>query len=176
MDNNSIDIYSSLTVELTSTPPRKNTLTDKKEKYATYAKAWLRILKVRTKWGVKNPKHSVVQGDFAFCTAYNERQVKIDAWVYDAIENISRGTLARKRGILSKKSARGLIPQHPSGRPLLIDSNYPEIRQFMDKCMQADPYICCGKLISLIQNQFSEEKRPSAATIRRYFDRKFLGL
>lgn len=168
MNNDSIDTSSSLTDDLTGAPS--------KEKHATYAKAWLKILKVRTKWGTKNPKYSVVQGDFAFCTAYNERQISIDSWVYDSIKNISRGTLARKRGILSKKSVRGLIPQQSSGRPLLIDADYPEIRQFMDKCLRADPYICCGKLISLIQNQFSEEKMPSAATIRRYFDRKFLGL
>lgn len=154
----------------------KEDLASKKERRGVYTKAWIKILKVRTKWGTKNLKYSVVKGDCAFCSAYNDRLIKIDSWVYEAVNNISRGTLARKRGIISKESARGLVPKAYSGRPLLLDSDYPEIKQFMDTQMQANPYMCCGKLISLVQEQFSEESMPSSATLRRYYDRSLLGL
>jgi hypothetical protein len=157
-----------------STPKKETKVADQREKRRIYAKAWLKILKVRAKWGTQNRQYPIFEGDVAFCAAYNERRIGIDSWVYEAIKHTSRSTLARKRGVLSKKSARGLIPQTHSGRKLLIDSEYPEIRQFMDNCMNSSPYMCCGRLITLVQQEFSGSKMPSAATIRRYFDRAYL--
>lgn len=90
--------------------------------------AWLSIFKAQEAWCAANGHDKIVECDIAFAAAYNAHQIQLEQWIYEAIPDTSRSTLARKRSQYKKASITALGGNYGTTKGKGLIESSPELQ------------------------------------------------